>query len=138
MKADKEFQRGFSLVSAIFLLVVLAVVVTYAVTISSVQHQTSTYSVLSSRAVFAAESGAQWAIRTALSNGSCAAFPVSFTLSGGAADGFQIDAECSLTTHTENPDTYNVYSLEVIAHLGSVSDPDYISRSIRARVTDAP
>lgn len=134
----KKSRQGFSLVSVIFLLVVLAVVVTYAVTISGVQHQTSTYSVLSSRAVFAAESGTQWAIQRALSDGSCAAFPAGFALSGGAADGFQIEAECSLSTYTENPDTYNVYSLEVMAHLGNVDDPDYISRRVSARVTDAP
>lgn len=133
-----RYRKGFSLISVIFLLVVLAVVITYAVTISGVQQQTSAFSVLSSRAVFAAESGAEWAIQSVLSNNSCGAFPASFTLSGGAADGFQIDAECSLSTYTENPDIYNVYRLEIIAHLGSVSDPDYISRRVRARVTDAP
>lgn len=134
----RKFQQGFSLISAIFLLVVLAVVVTYAVTISGVQQQTAAYSVLSTRAVSAAESGAEWAVQSVLSNNSCDAFPAAFTLSGGAADGFQIDAECSLSTYTENPETYNVYSLAVTARLGSVGDPDFISRRIRIRVTDAP
>lgn len=131
-------QHGFSLVSVIFLLVVLAVVVTYAVTISSVQQQTSADSILSSRAEFAAESGTQWAIRTVLSDNSCAAFPADFSLTGGAADGFRIEAECSLSTYTENPETYNVYRLSVIASRGSVDEPDYVSRRVLARVTDAP
>jgi MSHA biogenesis protein MshP len=130
--------QGFSLVSAIFLLVVLALLGTYMVTIGTVQRQTSSYSILGSRAVYAADSGVQWAIRSVLTNGSCAGFPASFTLSGGATDGFRIAAECSLTTYTENPVSYNVYSLLVTARLGNVGDPDYISRTIRARVTDAP
>lgn len=133
-----KMQKGFSLVSAVFLLVVLAVLGTYAVTISTVQRQTSTYSVLGTRALFAADSGVQWAIRSVLSAGNCGAFPASFTLSGGASGGFQVDTECSLSTYTETPQTYNVYSLRVTAHLGNVGDTDYISRTIRARITDAP
>lgn len=132
------YKRGFSLISAIFLIVILAVLVTYVVTISSVQHQTSAFSTLSSRALFAAGSGKEWATQSVLSSSSCTAFPAEFTLSGGAADGYRINAECSLETYTENPDTYNVYNLLIVASLGDVDDPDYVSRTVRTRVTDAP
>jgi MSHA biogenesis protein MshP len=131
-------QKGINLISVIFLLVVIASIGAFMVTIGNVQQQTSTFSVLSSRALFAAQSGMQWAVQAVLATNDCSAFPANFNLSGGASGNYSVDATCSFTTHTENPDTYNVYRLTAIATLGSVGDVDYISRSIRASVTDVP
>lgn len=139
-RVGRKSARGFSLVSAIFLIVVIAVIGAAMVTIGSVQQQTSVLSVLSSRALFAAESGINWAIHSVLSNGDCSAFPANFNLNGGAASGFNLALTCDLggSPYTEVPDTFNVYRLTSIATLGSVGDPDYISRSLGAVVTDAP
>ncbi len=132
-------QRGINLISVIFLLVVIASIGAFMVTIGNVQQQTSIFSVLSSRALYAAQSGMQWAVRTVLlPPNNCSAFPATFSLTGGAASNFSVTASCSLDTVTENPNTYNVYKLEVLATLGSIGDPDYISRTIRAKVTDLP
>lgn len=131
-------QQGLNLISVIFLLVVIASIGAFMVTIGNIQQQTSTFSVLSSRALFAAESGMQWAVSSVLATNDCSTFPASFNLSGGAAKNYSVSATCSLTTHTENPSTYNVYRLSVIATLGSIGDADFISRTISAKVTDAP
>ncbi|WP_231949283.1 agglutinin biogenesis protein MshP [Herminiimonas arsenitoxidans] len=53
---------GFSLVSAIFLLVVLAALGVAMVTISTVQHQSSGLDVQGTRAYQAARAGAEWGI----------------------------------------------------------------------------
>ena len=101
-------QRGLNLISVIFLLVVIASIGAFMVTIGNVQQQTSTLSVLSSRALYAAQSGMQWAVKSVLVSNNCSAFPATFNLTGGAANNYTITASCSLDTVTENPNTYNV------------------------------
>jgi MSHA biogenesis protein MshP len=133
-----RFQKGFTLVSAIFLIVVISLLTTYMVSINTVQKQIANYSILSSRALFAAESGIQWSIYTALDDNDCSAFPDTFNLSGGASGSFSVSVTCNLTTHTENPDMYNVYQLSSTATQGSLGGPDYIRRTISSSVTDAP
>ena len=64
-----------NLISAIFILVVLASIVAFMVTIGNVEQQTATFSVLSSRALYAAESGIQWAVQEVLATNDCSAFP---------------------------------------------------------------
>ncbi|RBA25739.1 agglutinin biogenesis protein MshP [Herminiimonas fonticola] len=54
--------RGFSLVSAIFLLVVLAALGVAMVTISTVQHQSSALDVQGTRAYQAARAGMEWGV----------------------------------------------------------------------------
>lgn len=131
-------QKGFSLVTAIFLLVVVATLGTYMVSIGTTQRQTSTLSVLGSRAVYAADSGMEWAIQNVLSNDACFSSPTTFSLSGGAASGYSISASCTVTSHSEGADTYNVFRLTSTASRGSLGSPDFIQRSVRASVTAAP
>ncbi len=131
-------QKGINLVSVIFLLVVISAIGVFMLTLGNVQQQTSTLSILSSRAVYAAESGMQWAIRSVLTTNDCSAFTGDFNLSGAFASNFTISPSCAFTTHVENPLTYNVYQLTVTARNGSIGDVDYISRTISAKVTDLP
>ena len=135
----KRFSRGFSMVTAIFILVIVATLAAFMVTISGVQQRTSALSVLSTRALFAADSGVQWAVHSVLTAGNCSAFPANFVLTGGAANGYRVSASCSASAHTEAPNPpYNVYRLSVTASLGTLGGEDYVSRTIIARVTDAP
>ena len=131
-------QKGINLVSVIFLLVVISAIGLFMLTLGNVQQQTSTYSVLSSRAVYAAESGMQWAIRSVLASNDCSAFTGDFNLTGALSSNFTISPSCTFSPHEENPLTYNVYQLSVTARNGSIGDVDYISRTISARVTDLP
>ena len=57
----RKIQQGFSLVSAIFLLVVIAMLGTFAVTLSTTQHQSAAMDVMGSRAYQAARAGIEWA-----------------------------------------------------------------------------
>lgn len=131
--------QGFSLVSAIFLIVVVATLATFMVTIGSVQQSTSTLSVLASRALFAADSGMQWAIRDVVANNACFTAPDdSFSLSGGITDGYDIRLTCSVTNVDEGPDNYNVFRLTATATRSAPGDVDFHRRSIAASVTTAP
>lgn len=56
----RPYERGFSLISAIFLLVVIAALGTFAVTLSTTQQQSVALDVLGSRAYQAARAGVEW------------------------------------------------------------------------------
>lgn len=128
-------QRGFSLVSALFLLVVLASLAAVAVRISSVQQQTVVLAMQSSRAYAAARAGVEWVAYQALVNGTCGA--ATLPLTEGGLNGFTVDTACTSTSHAEGSDTSTVYVIEAFARSGSYGTPDYVSRRIRAAVTDA-
>lgn len=130
-----KHQSGFSLVPALFLLVVLSALGIVAVRLAGVQHQTVALAMQSSRAYAAARSGADWSAYQALVNGNCAASTLSLTESG--LSGFSVETNCSSTTHTEGPNTVQVYVIDAFAWSGSYGTPDYVSRRIRSTVTDA-
>jgi len=128
-------QFGFSLVPALFLLVVLAALGIVAVRLSGVQQQTVVLAMQSSRAYAAARTGIDWSAYQALVNGSCASSTITLTEAGVA--GFSVDTSCSSTSHSEGPNTVRVYVIDAFAWSGSYGTPDYVSRRIRSTVTDA-
>ena len=127
--------NGFSLVPALFLLVVLAALGLVAVRLAGVQQQTVVLAMQSGRAYAAARSGVEWSAYQALRNGSCAAATLS--LSEGGLAGFTVETSCSSSSHTEGPNTVNVYVIDAFAWAGVYGMPDYVSRRIRSTVTDA-
>ena len=128
-------QFGFSLVPALFLLVVLAALGIVAVRLTGVQQQTVVLAMQSGRAYAAARAGVDWSAYQALVNGSCANSTIALTEAGLA--GFSVDTSCSSTTHAEGPNTVRVYVIDAFAWSGSYGTPDYVSRRIRSTVTDA-
>ena len=128
-------QRGFALVAAIFLLVVLASLGVYIVRISGVQQQTVNVALLGARAFEAAVSGMEWGAFQALDSGTCTTTTLNLT-EGGLA-GFDVDVTCSSSAHTEAGNVYNLYLIDVEARNGVYGTPDYVSRRMQARVTDA-
>lgn len=131
----KRTQTGFSLVPALFLLVVLAALGVVAVRLAGVQQQTVVLAMQSGRAYAAARSGIEWSAYQALVNGSCTAATLNLTEAGLA--GFSVETDCSSTSHAEGPNAVNVYVIDAFAWSGSYGNPDYVSRRIRSTVTDA-
>lgn len=120
---------------AIFLLIVLASLGAVAVRLTAVQQQTTVLAIQGARAYAAARAGVEAAIYDALINGSCGAQTVA--LSEGGLTGFTVDVNCSSTTHTEGATTNTVYVIDAFAQAGAYGSPDYVSRRIRSKVTDA-
>ena len=131
----KRLQSGFTLITAIFLLVVVAALVIYIVNIRAVQQTTLLYGVQGARANLAARSGIEWGIHRAIVIGSCAA-STSFTHAAFA--GFTIQVECDSTTHDEGGITFDTFSLKSIASSGSYGTLDYVQRQIQATVSLDP
>ena len=131
----RKLQIGFSLVPALFLLVVLSALGIVAVRLAGVQHQTAVLAMQSGRAYAAARSGVDWSAYQALVNGNCVSATLALTEAGLA--GFSVDTNCSSTSHSEGPNTVNVYVIDAFAWSGVYGTPDYVSRRIRSTVTDA-
>lgn len=130
---------GFSLVAAIFLLVVLAGLGIYMVTISTVQQQTLSYTYLSARAYQAARSGIEWGIYRVINDNDCSAFPHTIDFSDGSLAGFQTQISCSLSNHQEKSHQFKIYQLTASSETDTAGfgNQDYVSREIKVTITDA-
>lgn len=130
-------QRGFTLITAIFLLVVVAALVVYMTNIRVVQQTTLVYGVQGARAMQAARSGIEWGIHQSIVNGSCAA-STTFTIARPTLDNFSVEVQCGATTHTEGVTPITTYQLVSIASTGVFGSLDYVQRGIQATVSLDP
>lgn len=140
-----KHERGFALVAAIFIVVVLAMLGIMMVTIGGMERATASAAVQGTRAFYATRSGVEWGTFKALNNtvATCGATPstpttTSFNLAVTGLDGFNVSVVCSYTRHKERGDTYNVYVITSTATSGNFGDADYVSRTLQVTVTDAP
>lgn len=101
--------RGFSLITAIFLLVVVAMLGAYIASLATTQQTSEALDVQGARAYQAAYAGIQWGVFQALRSGLCAG-STSFALSGGLS-GFAVRVDCSATAYTENGASKNIYRI---------------------------
>jgi len=139
-------QSGFSLITAIFLLVVLATLMLYMSNLSVVQHTTVVMSVQGARALQAARAGVEYGAYNALGingNAWCDSAPDSLSFSEPALSPFQVTIDCSRSSHTEGADTLTFYAISALAESGSFAsglnaNPDYVSRRISITVSDMP
>ena len=131
---DRSSQRGFSIVTAIFLLVVLAGLGAAMVVFSTSQQQTLALDLQSGRAYQAARAGIEWGAYQV--NKVANACPAATTLnfSGTPLAGFSTSVSCSATTHTEGADTVSIYLFTSTATFGTLHSVDYIERQMSARV----
>jgi MSHA biogenesis protein MshP len=117
-----------SLVAAIFLIVVVASLGAFAVRLGMGQHQTVNLALLSSRALSAANAGIEWSAHQALKpGGSCS--NATLTLTQAALAGFTVNVSCAATAFTEG----TLYEMSSSARYGNYGQPDYVSRTVRAR-----
>jgi MSHA biogenesis protein MshP len=119
---------GFSLLTALFLLVVVAGLGGYLVSLATTQHLAGALAAQSSRAYYLAQSGLQWAAYRIQANpGACPAAGTSFLL-----EGFTVSLDlCNRTEITEGSDTYAIYDLQISALSGEIGDATYVTRSLR-------
>ena len=122
-------QRGFSLVTTLFLLVVVASLGAYLVDLATAQHVSGALTAQNARALYAANSGLEWVAYEISNNpGACPPVPTSF-----AAEGFTVTLSgCTRNPITEFGSSYALYDVTVEARQGSFGSFDHVSRSLRA------
>ncbi len=130
----KPRQDGFSLVAAIFLVVVLAGLGAVAVRISVAQSSSASSALRGVQALHAAKSGVAWASHRALA-GNCG--NQTATLTEGGVNNFSVTTRCNQTTHTEGAATTNVFIIDVLAASGNYGTSDYVSRRVQVKITDS-
>lgn len=133
----RRAQQGMSLVVALFLVVIVALLAAFAVSVGSSQRAQSDLQLASSRALQAAHAGTEWAATRALVNSSCAASSA-LNLTQGALNGFTVTVTCSSSPHIEGVTAYNIYDVTSFAQYGRFGAAGYVSRSVSARFTNAP
>jgi len=133
----KSRQAGFTLITALFLLVVVAGLSVYMITIRNVQQSTVLYAQQGARAMQAAHAGIEWGIYESVVNGNCIANPP-FTASGTALSAYSITVNCTSSTHDEAGLSIVTYVLTSSAQTGVYGTLDYVYRSLRATVSIQP
>lgn len=88
-------QKGFTMVSAIFLLVVLAGLGAAMVTISGAQHTSSALDIQGARAYQAARAGIEWGVHRVVNGSACFASPSSFVPQAPTMTDFTVTVTCT-------------------------------------------
>lgn len=150
----KRMQKGFSLVTAIFLLVVLAVLGVGMAVFSAAQHSSLAMDLMGSRAYQAARAGVEWGAFQILRNPTgafvtgCQAGPASEAIPAGTLAGqlspFAVQLSCSSTVQSDvmpaTADTTGavgnvwVYALSSVAATGTLGQQDYVERQIAVTI----
>lgn len=131
--AGHSAQRGFAIVAAIFLVVVLAALGAFMLTFSSVQHITSAQDVQGTRAYQAARTGIEWGAYQVLINSSCPS-PTSL-IPGGTQAGFSVTVQCApFGPYTEGGNTVNMYQITSTASQGTLGSATYVERQLQATI----
>ena len=136
MRPRARNQAGFSIMIVVVLLVLLATIGGFLATTGTVPHVAAALSQAGVQGWFAARSGLEWAVFDALDSGSCPS--ASFQPPGSAFAGLNVAISCNFSSVSEGSNVYNVYVITATATRGSAGAPDRASRTIRAKITNAP
>ena len=131
--AARRRRRGFALVPALFLIVVVGLLAAVAVRITTAQQETVVLGLQQARALAAARAGIDWAAYNAL-NGSCAGGTLN--LSAASLAGYTVVVTCSATAYTDGNGSFQAYSIAATATFGNYGTADYARRLVRATFTN--
>jgi MSHA biogenesis protein MshP len=152
----KTLQRGFSLITAIFLLVVIAALGAMMVTFFAAQQQSSAIDLLGSRAYQTARAGMEWgafqitqsqvagpSFATACQGGtsSVPTYPSAQpTLTGTPLSQYSLADSCFATQYMEGTNSFWVYTITATSSGVNGATPgstDYVRRAIQATIASA-
>ncbi|NOT86216.1 MAG: pilus assembly protein MshP [Methylococcaceae bacterium] len=128
-------QRGFMMVMAIFIVIVIALLGSYMVRLSGVQHATHSYTLQSARAYLAAKSGLDWGIASILKNGGDCTTVSAASLTFPGLNGFTVTLTCSDSIHSEGiNNNLKFYKLNAHSAFGAYNSTDYVAREVEVSI----
>ena len=134
-RRSPHVQRGFAIVTAIFLVVVLAALGAFMVTFSTVQQTTSALDVLGDRAYQAARAGMGWGVFQVTQGNACPTSPTTLPALAGDLALFSVTVTCVPSgPYTEGSATFNLYLITSTAHYGTLGDATYVERQLTATI----
>jgi MSHA biogenesis protein MshP len=129
-----------SLIAALFLIVVLALLGLFAVRVGASGEQDIAAQIMESRALAAARSGIEYGAYRALVLGECnvpggaVSFSTNLALAEGALAGFGVDVTCIGADHAG----YWTYEVASTARSGVYGTADYVARSLTRTLSNGP
>lgn len=131
-------QRGFALVSAIFLLVVLGLLGGLMVSMSNSQQMSAVRDVLGTRAYYAARAGIEWGAYQALQGGGSCPLTATALPNAVATTGFAVQVLCTQFNPTNEAGApVRLYQITATASTGTPGAHDHAERQLQA-VVSAP
>jgi MSHA biogenesis protein MshP len=131
--ASPQRWRGFALVPALFLIVVVGLLAVVAVRVTTAQQDTVILALQQARALSAARAGVDWAAYNAL-HGSCAGGTLN--LSAASLAGYTVVVTCTATAYTDGSGSYQSYLIGATASFGNYGTPDFVQRVVHATFTN--
>lgn len=143
---NPQSSKGFSLVSAIFLLVVIAALGTFAVTLSTTQQQSAGLDVTGTRAYQAARAGIEWGAYQVLRNTAgafatgCQPGPTAQVVTPlpNTLAGFTVNVVCTSSANNEDAAVVTIYQLTSTAITQGVvaGNPNYVERQMSVTIAN--
>lgn len=143
-KSQAAAQRGFSIVSAIFLVVILSAMGVFMMRMVTVQHVTVAQDIQSIRAYQAARAGLEWGIfrtgipsgtkGTTCPNGAASSSIVMPALSNDLS-GFTVTVTCQVQIFSEDSaGDLAIFTITSTASSGQIGTPERIERRLEVRI----
>ena len=133
MNAAPRGQRGFALIAALFVLVVLAALGAFAVRVNMTQQHDADLELQQLRAEAALNSGVEYAATRLLApGGNCG------NLASLNVDGYDVTftvIPCAGTPYTVNSAAVTVYTVTVTSSRGVYGTPEFVARTSTVRVS---
>lgn len=123
-------QQGFSIITAIFVLVVVGLLGGYMVRMTGVEASTSNLAVQGVRTYLSARAGLEWAMVKISTGSTCTSVDgKSYTL-----DGFNVNLTCTSQSFTEGTRNYSVYTVNAQSQYGSFGSANYVARGAKMTI----
>jgi MSHA biogenesis protein MshP len=127
MKA-KTPQQGFAAIAAVFLVVGLAALGAFMVSLSSTQQLTAAQDLQGTQAYWAARAGLEWGVTSVNASSACPASPTTLTPPGG----FSVVVRCSSQAYTEGATAFTIFQILSVTSSGTTGSIGFIERSVSA------
>jgi MSHA biogenesis protein MshP len=138
----RQQHAGFSIVAALFLIVVLAALGAFAVRVGAAGEHEASLDLMQSRALAAARSGIEFGVHQALVAAPSSCADVTFALTQSALAGFTVDVRCRSAAQDVGvppaATTYQTFQIDATARYGLYGTPGYVSRHLTRTVSNAP
>lgn len=130
-----KLQRGFTIVSAIFVLLVLGMLGGYMLRTSAIQLDTSSYALQGARAYLAARAGTDWAIASIVNySGSCAQINAQTAMAFTGVNGFTVNLSCTSQPYSEGNMSGTIYTIIALSQYDAYTAGDYTARQVTVTV----
>jgi len=127
--------RGFALVPALFLIVIVGALCAVGLRMTMAQQQTVISALQQARALAAARAGIDWQAYLAInSSGTCSGGTLN--LAETALAGYTVVVTCTVNSFVDGSTTYYSYTIASTATTGVYGTSDFVQRVVRATFTN--